>query len=354
MANPVEALDFLARPQKYPARPVCVVFGGEHFLQRQVIAELRRQVLGEAEGEFSFTALAGEKAQLRDVTDELATVALFGGGKRMVVIEDADPFVTAFRSGLETYAAKPRTSAVLVLAVGTWASNTRLYKELAESGLQIECKTPSEARLLKWMVDWAKRQYGAELETAAAEMLIESVEPDLGLFDQELAKLAALAGATPITATMVRQAVGGWRTQTAWDMIDAAAAGNAAAALAQLDHLLIAGEAPIGILAQLGFTLRRFCAATRLIEDAEARGRKISPRQALQEVGVKSFGIAKSESQLLQLGRVRAGKFYASLLEADLALKGTSSSPERGRLVLEQLIARMAAPSRRPQTSRSS
>jgi DNA polymerase-3 subunit delta len=260
----------------------------------------------------------------------------------MVVIEDADPFVTRYRPELEAYVAKPRTSAVLVLAPATWASNTRLFKAVAESGLQIECKTPSEARLLKWLVDWAKRKHNAKLESAAAEVLAESVEPELGLFDQELAKLAALAGGAPITADMVREAVGGWRTQTAWEMLDAAAAGNAAAAVEQLDHLLLAGEVPIAILAQIGSTLRRFGAATRLIEDAEAKGHKISLRQALENAGFKPFAISKAEGQLRQLGRARAGQLYAWLLEADLALKGASSAPSRARLVLEQLIARMA------------
>ena len=62
----------------------------------------------------------------------------------------------------------------------------------------------------------------------------------------------------------MQELVGGWRAKTAWEMIDAALAGNARAALAQLDRLLLAGEHPIGILAQIGSTLRRFAAAVRL------------------------------------------------------------------------------------------
>lgn len=342
MPKPTEALDFLAHPQKYPASPVCVVFGGESFLQRQAVVELRRQVLSDEEGDFSLTVLSGEKAELRDVTDELATVALFGGGKRMVVIEDADSFVTRYRHELEGYVAKPRATAVLVLVPSAWASTTRLFKLVAETGLQIECKTPSEARLLKWLVDWGKRKHGATLNRDAAELLAESAEPELGLLDQELAKLAALAGNTPITVEMVREAVGGWRAQTTWDMLDAATAGNADLALDQLDRLLTSGESPVALLAQIGSSLRRLAAATRMIEDAEARGRRISLRQALEAAGVKPFALGKSESQLRQLGRARAGKLYAWLLNADLELKGSSSAANRARFVLEQLIARMA------------
>ena len=342
MAKPLEAIDFLANPSKHPASPVCVVFGDEAFLQRQSLAALKHAVLGEDDGELSCTAIGGDKAILRDVLDELSTVALFGSGKRMVVVEEAEPFVTRYRAELEDYAAKPRSNSVLVLAPTSWPSNTRLFKALAESGLQIECKTPPPAKLLKWLTDWAKRKHQAKLESAAAEALVEIVEPELGLFDQELAKLAALAGDAPITAEMVREAVGGWRAKTTWDMLDAATGGNAAEAIVQLDHLLLGGEVPIAILGQIASTLRRFAAATRIIEAAEAERRRVSLRQALEEAGFKPFTLGKAEGQLRQLGRARAGKLHAWLLDADLALKGASSSPTRARFVLEQLIARMS------------
>ncbi len=157
------------------------------------------------------------------------------------------------------------------------------------------------------------------------------VESDLGLFDSELSKLALLAGGDGvIRAELVRDAVGGWRTRTTWDMLDLAAGGNARQALVELDHLLSGGEVPIAILAQIGSTLRRFAAAARLIEQAEAAGRRVSLRQALESAGFKAFTLSKAESQLRQIGRVRAGRLYRWLLDADLALKGSSSSPSRG------------------------
>jgi DNA polymerase-3 subunit delta len=58
-----------------------------------------------------------------------------------------------------------------------------------------------------------------------------------------------------------------------------------------------------------------------------------------------------AERQLKQLGRDRAGKLYQWLLEADLAMKGTHSQPDRARFVLEQLILglskHLAPPSQR-------
>jgi DNA polymerase III subunit delta len=343
--KPTDALDYLAHPAKHPPSGVCVLFGDESFLKRQVLAEIKQAVLSGQDAEFSTSVFDGREAQLRDVSDALATLALFGGGRHLVIVEEADNFVSANRGALEQYAAKPKSASVLVLDVGTWPSTTRLYKALAESGLQIECRFPPPARLEKWLSTWSKKQHRAQLDADAVEMLIENVEHELGLFDQELAKLASLAGPDgTITAAMVAEAVGGWRAKTAWEMLDAALDGKGPAALQQLDRLLLSGEVPIALLAQISATLRRLAAAARIVAQAEAARRGVSLRDALQQAGVKPFVLAKVEGQLRKLGRARALALYRWLLDADLALKGASSSPARSRLVLEELIVRLSAP----------
>lgn len=343
MSHTVAALEYLAHPQKYPPAAVCAVFGDEAFLRRMVLNELRRHVLGEEDAEFSLTRFDGGTAELRDIMDELSTVALFGGGRRLVIVEDADPFVSEHRAELEDYVTRPKSSGTLVLEVTAWVKTTRLYKALDAGQLQIDCKTPDNRALVKWLASWSSKRHGAKLEASAAEALVELVGPELGLLDQELAKLAvSVAAGQSITEQVVHDLVGGWRAKTAWEMIDAALAGNARAALAQLDRLLMAGEHPIGILAQIASTLRRFAAATRLVESAEAQKRRINLREALEQAGVKPFVIAKSEQQLRHLGRQRAGKLHRWLLEADLDLKGQSALPPR--TVLERLIVRVATP----------
>jgi DNA polymerase-3 subunit delta len=174
-------------------------------------------------------------------------------------------------------------------------------------------------------------------------MMVEAVGPELGLLDQELAKLALMAGSPgKITPEMVDRMVGGWRTKTTWEMLDAALDGNVTAAMVQLDRLLVSGENAIGLLAQISASLRRLAAATRLILQAEAAGRRIALRQALEQAGVRAFVLQKAEGQLRRLGRQRGGQLYRWLLEADLDLKGDSAIPPR--YILERLVLRLAAP----------
>lgn len=349
MAKPTDGLDYLAHPAKHPAEGVCVLFGDDAFLKRQVLGRLKEQVLAGEDADFSVTVFDGRECTMRDVADALSTRALFGGGRHLVVVEEADDFVSRNRPALEDYVGRPRAASLLVLDAKLWPSNTRLFKALAEHGLQIECKYPPPARLLKWMASWSQEAHGARIDPQAAELLAERVEPELGLVDQELAKLASLAGeGGTITTEMVDEAVGGWRAKTAWDMLDAALAGEPRTALTQLDRLLLAGEVPIALLAQIGATLRRYAAAARLVAQSERSRRPLNLRQALEKAGLKPFLLGKAEGQLRKLGRARADQLYRQLLQADLALKGSSSSPSRGRLVLEELIVWMSAPPAAP------
>lgn len=341
MGNTVRASDYLKAPAKYPPAAVCAVFGDEEFLKRQTLRQLRREVLGEGDADFSLTTLDGEEAQWPDLNDELSTLSMFGG-KRLVIVESADAFVSKNRPQLENYVGKPRAGSVLVLEVGTWQANTRLYKAVDAAGLQVNCKALEAKDATPWLVNWAKQAHSLRLPRDAAEMLVQMLGLELGLLDQELAKLAVSAGPDgAIDVQMVRQ-LAAWRASTAWDMLDAALEGNAAEALAQLDRLVMAGENAIAIVAMLFSSLRRLASATRTILQTEAAGQRATPRQALQQAGVNPYYLEKTEKQLRRLGRQRGRQLYNWMLQADLDLKGASKLPPR--TVLERLIARIAAP----------
>jgi DNA polymerase III subunit delta len=292
----------------------------------------------------------------RDVADDLATASLFGGGRpRLVILERADGFVSANRQRLEDYVASPKLSSVLILEADEWPANTRLYKALDQRGLQIDCHAPQkpgkskgldEAAVVRWIVEWGKSQHGLQMSKEASQHLLDLTGPSFGLLDQDLAKLAVLLPAgTKATPQHVQEIIGGWRAKSIWDLVDAAAEGDAGAALTQLDRLLHAGEHPLALVGSLSWSLRRYAAATRIFQQAERAGQKIPLREALVQAGVKDWpmgNLAASEKRLIQLGRHRAGRLYRWLLELDLSLKGSHSQDDRARWALEQLLLRMS------------
>ncbi|MGC4003427.1 MAG: DNA polymerase III subunit delta [Pirellulales bacterium] len=356
------AIDYLTAPDKHPPLPVCVLYGDEPFFFKEVLAQLEQRILSGEDAEFSRSSFNGEKhagqpLEWRTVRDELDTVALFGGGRRLIVVDNADDFVSRHREQLENYVAKAAASSVLVLTVKSWPSNTRLAKAVAASGLPIECKAPGEAQLPRWLNQRAEKQHGAKLDEDAAEQLLEIIGPEMGRLDQELEKLALIAlmdaktaGGEKSTPVIKRQlvvdAVGGWRAKTAWDLSEKMNSGEAAVALAQLARLVESGEEPIALLAQVSSSLRKYAAATAVADAATAEKRRIDLKTILTEAGMKLWPAAlqSAESHLKQLTRRRGRQILAWLLEADLALKGSNSSGHRARLVLEHLIVKLSKP----------
>lgn len=334
------ALDYLASKAEQQARPVYVLFGEETFLIRLALKAIRGTVLENDDG-LAEHVFDGRQATLHAVLDELSTRALFGGSQRLVIVEQADDFVSEHRAKLEHYTEHPRSSGVLALVITSFPSNTKLYKLTDKHGLAIDCRAPAAKGLPAWLIKWAKQQYGKTLEREAAELMVDLVGAELGLLDQELAKVAAWAGEQKeLAASAIAELVGGWRTKTTWEMIDLAIEGQAAEALKQLDRLIDNGETPVGLLAQISFTLRRFGGAARLIVQADADGKKISVRDALDAAGVQGFFRTKAEQQLRKLGRGRAGELYRWLVKTDLDMKGDSPAPPR--MVLEQLLVKIA------------
>ncbi|MDR1485637.1 MAG: DNA polymerase III subunit delta [Planctomycetaceae bacterium] len=342
MKSVVSILDFIWNAKKYPAQDVCVVFGDEPFFKFYALRVLREQVLRGEDAEFSVRRFDGSDISFSDLRKEVATRAMFGGDRRFVLLEDADSFVSRFRVELENYFDKPSDSAVLVLELKTFPSNTNLYKKAVAVGLVVEAKSLADKDVPSWIVKWSKQHHRVECDSAAAAVLFERIGSEAGLLDQELAKLALMipADGGVITADLVERTTGSWRTQSTFEMIDMALAGRTAAAMKQLNSLLSAGENEIGILAQIAYSLRKFAAATRIILDAEKSGHPVSVQTALDKVGIKRFFMEKSERQMKMLGRNRGSQLINWLLQTDLNLKGGSRSSSR--LVLETLIIKIA------------
>jgi DNA polymerase-3 subunit delta len=333
----LSAMDVLQNPDAVELKSVYVVFGEEEFLRTAAVAAIRERVLGKDGDELGLSRFDGKTAGLADVLDELSMLP-FLGSRRLVMVQNADDFVSAHRAALERYVEKPHRTGVLLLAVQSWPSNTRLAKMISQNqgGLAIDCKPPDERSLAPWCRRWAKERYGKRLATEAAELLVELSGGGLGQLDGELDKLAAYVGErADITAEDVDQLVAAGRVETVWKIIDAATAGDAAVAIGMLNSLTGAGEQPLLIFGAISSQLRKLAKAYRLVMNGE------NPRTALPKAGVPPYFVEKAQGQLRHLGRDRLGRLYQWLSETDLGIKGDSSlTPQH---LLERLVVRVAA-----------
>lgn len=319
--------------KKSPERPpaVAVLFGEEAHLKQACLARLSELVLGtESDAAVGLVRFPGKDTDLKTVKGELQTVGMFVSS-RLVVVEDADDFVTKYRELLESYCQKPASRSVLVIDCKSWKSNTRLAKKIAESGLEIDCSELAAGPLQKWVVDHAASVHGKQLSRDSASLLIELVGNGLGQLVQELAKLASYVGDRPqIKPEDVRQLVGGWKAEETWTMTNAIRDGNIELALTCLGKLLHAGEPGPKILGGLIYVFKKFAVATEL-------SRRQKPlRDSLKEAGVFPKDFDSSERYLKRIGRPHADQMISRLADADRDLKGGSRLSDR--MQLEQLL----------------
>ena len=329
----MHAVEFLKQPP-HEIAPMVVLFGAQRHLKQAALALLRKTVIDD--DDTCLTRFSGRDALLQAVSDELHTVSMWGD-RRLVIVDDADEFVTRYRPALEKLVDKPAKKSVLVLDVTTWPKTTRLYKQVAAKGLDIECSELKGPQLSKWLQETAKESYGQTLARDAAALLIELVGEELGMLDTELAKLASYVGTRArIEVDDVKSLVGGWRTETTWAMADAVRDDNLSFALHALDQLLSAGEPPLKLLGGINFVFKKFAVATDL-------SRNNSLDQALRQAGVYPGSINAGQTYLKRLGRAKAEAMLQRLVGVDAGLKGANPLPPR--IQLERLLIELAGKS---------
>jgi DNA polymerase-3 subunit delta len=310
---------------------IVALFGTQRHFKSQVLAKLRAVVIGD--DETSLTRFTGKEVDLQTVADELRTVSMWGD-RRLVVVEEADDFVSKHRAGLEKYAEAPAKKSVLVLDVATWQKTTRLAKQLAKTGLDVEASPLKGAELSRWLHARAADGYDVKLDRDAAGLLIELIGDEPGLLDTELAKLSTFVGDRKrIALEDVRGMVGGWRTETTWAMTDAVREDRLADGLEALGQLLEDGEAPQKLLGGIGFVFRKLALATDM-------ARKTPLPQALRDAGVFPGDLSRAEAYLRRIGGAKAKRIIQALVTTDAGLKGLSPLDER--IQLERLLVELS------------
>jgi DNA polymerase-3 subunit delta len=332
----MNALQWLRENGDQTARPIYVIHGDDPYLIRESMNAVARRLFPGDDSDSAITRFPGASTPLASVFDELHTLPFFSR-RRLVVVEDADPFVTKYRRELEAYIEHPSASGTLLLMVKQFAATTILYSLVEKSGLVIGCSAPRDAELATWLVRLARSRFDARLDPESARLLVDLVGPEAGILASELEKLAVYAGESRnIGRDDIVKLVGAGRVETIWKTLDAATLGDGKASLDFLDTLLSSGEHPTPVLAAMSASLLKIHHAGSL------RAARVDHEEACRLAGIPSFAFEKTRKQHAHLGPHRVDQLPEMLLRADLDLKGgTTLEP---RAVLEMLLVRLAAP----------
>jgi DNA polymerase III subunit delta len=215
-------------------KPVYALVGSDGFLQLQKLAEITSKLPPDAQK----LDVDGEKAELADVLDELRSFAMFGGETKIVVVRNADDFLTRFREALENYVENPSTSGILVLRLSSLPGNQRIAKLIAKHGEVCKCEPPGQHELPGWIMQRGKNEHKVTVTLAAANLLADLIGDDLGRIDNELAKLALMVEGGKIDVPDIGRTVSFQREQEMWDLTNAMAVGQTTEALKRWRQLI--------------------------------------------------------------------------------------------------------------------
>lgn len=209
-AKLIEELDINTR--------LCALHGKEQMLKRQLIDDLKSKLQAK-HGEIQTITFQAKTATLADILDEVRSYGLMVTYK-LVIVEDADEFVSAHRSAMENYAQDPVDHATLILKADKW-NRGNLDKKIAKVGAVIKCESLSQSQAQAWVINKAKT-YKTKIDAKTAGFLVQRAGTDLATLETHLSKLSLMVDKTgPITTKLIEQAVPQSSDEQAWAVQEA-------------------------------------------------------------------------------------------------------------------------------------
>jgi DNA polymerase-3 subunit delta len=294
-------------------KPVYVLAGSDTFLRDEHRHQIVAAVIGDGDAQTAVSSFDAS-AELATVLDELRTMP-FLAPRRVVILDDADAFVSAHREPLERYLASPAAHSTLLLMVNSWPKNTRIAKLAAKIGETRDCAAPDQRDLPGWLGRAAKKR-GKKIDNQAAVLLAQWRGADLASLESEIEKLSIYVGDRPaITVEDVSSLVAASAGAGPYDLTNAITDQNPSAALRALAASLTQRGEEFRTLGMLAWHLRR------VLSVASAMAQGASPDAACKAAGV----YYRQQQEFVNLVRrrplSRLQDDFRRLLAADLSLK---------------------------------
>ena len=294
--------------------PIYVIAGKDRYLAHTICHQLQEQLLGKDHA-LGLSTYEGKSVDVATVLDELRTLP-FLAERRVVVVDEADKFISENRPLLEKYFDQPSPSGVLIFTCETWRSNTRLAKILSKIGKLLPAE-PFKGKALRNWVTQCVKDFNKAMPLNAADALIEIVGTDAGRLANEIEKLALYCGSRKTIAVEdIEQLCGPTAERSVFLMNDLIAEGKTDQALQTLETLLRTDRsAEYTMVGVLAFSLRRLLKA-RSLADAG-----YNESQILQACGIYPGLAERFLGQFRRFTVAKLRKLLNELTETDLASK---------------------------------
>jgi DNA polymerase III subunit delta len=313
---------------------VFVIAGDEPTTVNARCTELVDRLITPEEKATGLLVADADKITITELLDELRTLP-FLTKKRIVVLRNADKFISANRETLERYFEHPCPTGVLVITAKEWSGNTRLAKKLPDVGSLMKVEAPKGAEIRRRLISYAQDAYSKRLEYSAAELLVELAGDDLTRLYTEIDKLATYAAnEKTITTAHVESLVGYNRLFNAFAIIDCCLQRKPGPAIEHLRKMFEDDKnAEYTTVGAFAFHFRKLFNAKKMMQEGLNE----------YEIAGKARIFYNKEAQFALLKRLslkQIGDQIQQLAETDYAIKRGQAQP---RIAIEQFVLKMAA-----------
>ena len=293
-------------------KQVYLLCGEEAYLRRQYRDRVKKALLGDGDL-MNLNCFEGKGIVPGEVID-LAQTMPFLAERRVLVIENSG-FFKRGGEALAEYLADPATSAYFLFVETEIDKRSRLYKAAAASGRVIECKTPDEGVLKRWVVELLAKE-NKRITQRDLDLFLEKTGTDMENIRGEVEKLVCYCldreavSAQDIEAVCVRQ-IG----SRIFDMVEAVADKKQRRAMELYYDLLTLKEPPMRILFLIA---RQF---NLLLQVKELKNKGYDTRSIGEKVGLKGFIAGKYVSQAAKFKEAELRQALTDCVETEEAVK---------------------------------
>ena len=298
------------------------LLSGEAFLADEALARIRADEGTDPLSEAHFDA----DTEIAEIIGAVQTPSLLGG-RRLVVVRDAEGFKKEQVETIGAYIESPSTSSVLVLIA---SSRSKLEAAVKKVGTQITLDAPKGRRLASWVREKA-RDHELVLDDRAAWAMIDTVGTELRDLDVALEQLRAAMGAdTRATAAHVNRLFRRVADERIFAFTDAVGERRLQQAMTALRKLLDQGEEPLVLFGSLAGHIRRLLRIRRHVDQGT--------RAVADLLGMPEW---RAERMLKQARSYREEELASAmqiLSVTDIEMKGEFPSPE---IALEKAVVQI-------------
>ena len=298
---------------------------GETFLADEALDKIRAEAATDQLSEIVLEPTATSP----EILEALGTPTLLGG-RRLVVVEDAQDLKKEAREEFERYIENPSPSAVLVLIA---SGRTPLTKVVEKNGAVISLDIPKGRKLVGWLRERARTRR-LKLDERAGWALIDSVGTELRDLDHALDQLLTGLGPNAVVgAADVRKAFPRLADERIFAFTDAVGERRLPNAMVALRRLLDQEDAPLMVFGALSNHMKRLLVARTYADGG--------PRAVGDALGLPEWRARRLHQQARSYRQEELTEAVQILADTDLEMKGGDLAPE---IALERAVIQIVSP----------